>query len=359
MTEVPLAFFVTLAVLGWFYLPAGKWGLLLWGLGIAGGALSAGSGAFLVIPGSLLALVTDRKRRAVWRNPLFIVVTLAALLLGGSWLVLAARHTPGGVRESALMAHLTGFAFPRQGIVMGILRAVRELWLRNLPWSIPATVAVVRILFIRKSGRQGDGLSAADDTILAFSVFLFLGIVLSGPAGPAAFVPLLPMCALLGAREIARWAACREEAGPERGVFKLWSFNQAMTAIFCLVMLLLAATPLRLHDRSYDPIEDIATTAERTLDEGLKLGNFRQDYRTQAARLLFYGGRSLERAAANPADVAKQLEGDPDKVFLATASDMNLLKLDQDFDHRLVVLYRAGDLVLFGLHESEKETLAQ
>lgn len=395
---VPFACFVALSLLGWWYLPARRIGLVLWGIGIVGGLLSAGSAGFLVIPASLVSLAADRRRRVMWRSAGFIVVTVAALILGGYWPLRAAMSDPGGFRSSPLWSAVFGFSNLSGSVVLDMLRAVKELFMRNLPWSIPAAVAVVRTIFMRRSlHRFGD--STADDALVAFAVVLFVPIVFSRPSGASDYLPLLPLAAVLSAREVSRWlippqgesAAGRgvgtidpdriEEAHSEYGVQRpdahgsdsrsfdvrgsdsrssdareftvnrIWSLNQVLIALFCLLMLLLAATPLRLHRTTTGPIKGIAAMAESLVQDGERLGNYRQNYRVQTARLLFYGGRPLGPMLTNPAEAAVAFRENPGRVFLAAARDMRELEESGAVPGGLKILYRAGDLVLFGLEK--------
>ena len=121
-------------------------------------------------------------------------------------------------------------------------------------------------------------------------------------------------------------------------------------------MLLLVATPLRLHRTSIDPIKEFASAANQLVPEGTKLGNFRQEHRYQAARLLFYGNWSLEMPLSEPGKVVERLARDPGTIFLSTAIDMNEVIKAGNYPMGLRVQYRAGELVLFGL---EKNTKAQ
>lgn len=114
-------------------------------------------------------------------------------------------------------------------------------------------------------------------------------------------------------------------------------------------MLLLAATPLRLHRTTTDPIKAVAVMAGSLVPEGERLGNYRQNYRVQTARLLFYGGRPLGPMLTNPAEAAAAFREDPDRVFLAADRDMRELEESGAVLGGLRILYRAGDLVLFGL----------
>ena len=67
--------------------------------------------------------------------------------------------------------------------------------------------------------------------------------------------------------------------------------------------------------------------------EDESLGNYRQNRRVQSARLLFYGGRSLGPALTDPSERTLIIYG-------ASTGTMPT---------GLRVLYRAGDLVLFGI----------
>lgn len=381
--NIPFACFVAVALLGWWYLPVRRAGYILWMIGIIGGILSAGAAGMLVVPASLVSLVSDRARRVVWRNTGFIVVTAAALILGAIWPVRAALFAEGGFRASPLWGVVFGLIDPSGRVVIDLLGALKDLFLRNLPWSIPAVVAVVRTVFARGSRRRY-GYTAADDTLVVFAVALLVPIVFSRPTAPSAYLPLLPLAAVLSAREVARWVmpalrapasderargpdadltdrpvgAAREPVGAAREpvsaareftASRIWSCNQVLVALFCLLMLLLAATPLRFHRISTDPIREIAVMAGSVVPEGERLGNYRQNRRVQAARLLFYGGRSLGPALTDPPGVAAVLREEPGTVFLAAARDMRALEESGAVSMGLRVLYRAGDLVLFGV----------
>ncbi|HUV37015.1 MAG TPA: glycosyltransferase family 39 protein [Patescibacteria group bacterium] len=354
--NVPFAFFVAIALLGWWYLPVRRAGLAFWAIGVVGGILSAGAAGALVVPASLVSLVSDRARRGTWRDAGFLVVTAVALILGGIWPVRAAMHAEGAFHTSPLWGAIFGFTDPSGRVAIDLLHALKDLFIGSFPWSIPAVIAVVRTVFVRNS-RHRYGFTAADDSLVVFSAVLLVPIVFSRPANPSAYLPLLPLASILSAREIARWvipsnrapASARSDDAREFTASRIWSSNQILVALFCLLMLLLAATPLRLHRVSTDPIKEIATMAGSLVPEGERLGNYLQNGRVQTARLLFYGGRPLGPALADPEGVAAQIRKEPGTVFFATAGDLNALEESGAVSAGLRVLYRAGDLVLFDM----------
>ena len=96
--------------------------------------------------------------------------------------------------------------------------------------------------------------------------------------------------------------------------------------------------------------------AGRIVPEGSRLGNFRQSQHFQAARLLFYGGCSIQEPKTEPAEVFEELNANPDTVFLSSTADYSELSRPGESAPGLVVLYRTGDLVLFGLDKKPRQT---
>ena len=356
---VPCAFFVMMAICGWLLLPKSRAGFFLWACGIAGGLLSGGGAALLVIPGSLLSLVTDRERRILWRSPAFLAATTLALVAGGSWLVPAALQG-GGFSGNPLWAPFSTMGRSWGAAFLTFGESMRVLFVQNLPWSIPAAIAVGRTLFFRRSGgrepgearQRGAGFNAIDDTLLAFLVVIAVPSAFGSAGDRSLLLPLIPPAALISAREIARWVAAASEKAaddPDAVVRRLWAFNQAVTAIFCLLMLLVLATPLRLHRTIDDPIEDVARMAGQITPAGSRLGNFGQPQRVQSARLLFYGDRSLGPRLDMPEQVLDAIDRERGAVFLASAGRLDALRkfVGDGTAYTFHILYRSSELVLF------------
>lgn len=345
---LPFAFFAALALLGWLYLPRKRLGVVLWGAGIAGALLSAGGGAFLLVIGAFLASLVERSRRGLWREPAFIIATLIGIFAGGLWLFPATAASGQGFFGNPLWAPIAGIIRPPAKAASLMLDSIKSAWFANLPWAIPATLAAGRIIFSTGSRRRSSRVNDIDDALLIFSAVLFLPLAISGTGPASRFLPVIPFIAILCAREVARWMS-----RPGKNLTRrLWTINHVMTALFCLLMLLVAATPLRLRKAVSDPIRDVARMAERMTTEGTRIGNFNQRYREQCARMLFYGNRSLEQPRMNPVDVAAALRDDPGVIFLSSARDMEMLRGLEGFPFDLHVLYGAGDLVLFGARQS-------
>jgi 4-amino-4-deoxy-L-arabinose transferase-like glycosyltransferase len=352
--NVPYAFFVMLALVGWMRLPDERSGLLPWAVGIAGGVLSAGAGGLLLAAAALVSAAADVRRRALWRRPDFIAATAAALVVGFSWLLPATLRDPESFSRSDLWSPVLGFARARSWHIANLFQALSSLWLRTLPWSIPVTVALVRIAFLRRGGARGLEVRGADTGLVLFSIPIFFSAALGKPGSADALLPLVPVAAVLSAREIGRWMAAKSGEGAgreEAGTAGLWSCNQAVIAVFCLLMLLLVATPLKLHKVNNEPIRDVARMAKRITPDGTRLVNYRQRYDVQAAMLLFYGQRALERPVMEPEELARRLSNDPHAVVLASAGDLNDLRKSPRFPYHIRIIYRSGDLALLELDE--------
>ena len=352
---LPFAFFAALGLLGWLQLPRGRGGFVLWGAAVAGSVLSAGAGGFLLVPGALATSTVDRDRRALWRTPGFVLATLIGILIGGIWLIPETARSGLSFFDNALWAPLARVVRPSVGAPLALLDSLTNVWLRNLPWSVPAAVAAARVIFFGRRGAREAGVSGVDSALLVFAAAIFVPLSLAGGDALSSFLPVLPFVAVLSAREVARWLR-----RPGKNLAKrLWTLNHVATAVFCLLMLLVVTTPVSVRRTFSDPIRDVAKMAARIVPAGSRIGNFGQPYREQCARMLFYGGRALERPRASAEEVAGALGENPRMIFLSSARDVEMLRSSGAFPFEIRVLYGAGDLVLFGARASGPETEAR
>ncbi len=345
-TGLPFAMFAALAMLGWLYLPERRGGAILWGAAIAGGILSVGAAGLLPVAGAAAAGAVERSRRRIWTMPSFLAATAAGVALGGLWLVPAAQRS-GGFFGSPLWAPIAGLVRPGPGAGADFLGSAANVWLRSIPWSIPASIGVARILFLRGDRRRSSLAGGIDSAILVFLAAIFVPLALSGAEPVSAFLAVAPFTALLASREIARWALRRGRHPMKR----VWVVNSVLTALFCLLMLFVVATLVSLRRASADPIREIALVAGRITPEGARIGSFRQPVREQGARMLFYGNRAFDDPIEEPAALAAALRAEPSKLFLSSVKDMKSLEGCGDFQTEIRVYYGAGDLVLFGARQ--------
>jgi len=344
---LPLACCTTLALLGWLSLPAKRIGLLLWGAGVAGCILSGGGGGLFVAAGGILAALADGGRRSLLRTGGLVASTLIGVAIGGLWLFPETARSGEGVLRSALWAPVALVVQFPAGALSRAFGSFTNLWLRNLPWSIPATAAVVKMLFLRGGRRRNALVGGVDLALLVFATIVFVPLSLAGPGTLSAFLPVLPFAAIISAREVARWLA-----RPGHDLAKrVWTLDHVTTALFCLFMLLVVATPVNIRRPVNDPIEDVAKMAARLTPGGERIGNFAQPYDAQCARMLFYGGRSLEKPLGSDREVAAALAANPRMIVLSSARDVASLRSAGGFPFDIKILYGAGDLVLFGARE--------
>ncbi len=339
-TSMPFAFFTALALLGLLSLPERGSGLLIWGLGVAGAVFVAGAdGAAVAVSAVIAWAVAGRKQcgGGGW----FLLATVFGVALGGVWLFLNAPPTQGRLFNNPLWSALAGFLHPQPGAVSQLFERIKEIWVGNLPWSIVAVAAFVRVIFFRSEEK---GVRPVDDMLAIFTAILFFTLAFTEPAGTDRLLVILPAVAVLSARELSRWIAAHGSGSLDR----LWSFNQAMVSLFCLLMLLLLATPLRLHRTDVDPIREIALMAGQISLGEEPVGNFRQPQRAQRARFLFYSGKRLEEPIYEPSEIGRVLERNPTRIFLSTVEDFELLRRTDRVGLALRILYRAGPLVLVG-----------
>lgn len=345
-TGLPFAFFVSLALLGWLYLPERRGGAILWGVAIAGGILSVGAGGLLPVIGAAVVSAVERSRRRIWRTPSFIAATAAGLAIGGWWLVPAAARG-GGFLASPLWAPLAALVRPGPRAGAALLDSAVNVWLRSVPWSVPATVAAARILFFTGGRRRAAAVGEIDSALLLFAAALFVPFAVAGAEPVSAFLAVAPFTAILAAREIARLALLRGRHPMRR----VWVVNSVMTALFCLLMLLVVSTFVSLRRSSADPIREVARVAGRISPAGARIGGYGPSARGENARMLFYGGRSLDEPIETPAELGAALRADPAKLFLSSVNDVEALAGCGDFQMELRVYFGAGDLVLFGARQ--------
>ncbi|HMA76179.1 MAG TPA: glycosyltransferase family 39 protein [Candidatus Krumholzibacteriaceae bacterium] len=347
--NIPFAMFTTLSLTGWLLLPRKRSkGLLLWGLGIAGGMLSAGTAGIFPVAAGAAAASFDSERRGVLKSLNFWLTTAFFTAIGSTWVL------PAILKSGSMVSFdfPVWFGFGDFAGFSNILDRLPEqggkLWLGFLPWSIPAAAAAVRILFVHKKKSKYRGVSGTDLSLFVFAVVLFVFIVPVKPAQPGAFLPLIPVLSILSAREMARWL---------RSLERLWSFNQIMVGILCFLMLLLFITPLSFHRRETDSIEIISEAKEKLMEKNRPVYSYRLDInRYQKAIFLFYGGWSPEGKYANTREILRIAREDSGAVFVSSPERLH------DFDEtevrgKINIIYPAREMVLFSLPSAREMML--
>ena len=301
-------------------------GAWTWGAGVAAAVFAAGAPGLLLLPAGLLALAADRDRRRAFRRPAFLVATAAGIAAGAAWVVATADNP----------------AVPALAGGLETLRDAWGAWTASLPWSILALLAAVRSVLPGKAKRT-DG---ADRLLVVFAALLAVLFGLAGGSRAQRFLVVAPPAALMAAREAARLIAAR--GGETEENERIWSLDRVLVMILCLLMMLIVLTPLDLHRRENDRIDEIAGMSARLLPPGGRLANFRQPGESTAARLLFYGGRSIDRRPVEtPEELLQAMRDDDGRFWLATMRDMADLRRREGFPLPLEMVYRAGDWVIF------------
>jgi len=336
--NIPFTFFVTAALTGWLRMSRGKDGLWLWGGGIAGGIASAGVGGLYPLAAAAIFSIFISSGRRSLREVSFYVVTAGAVAIGSIWLVPALVESGAFKQSAPPLAFGIGKIAASERWPSMFFKSAGDLWVGFLPWAIPATAAAVRV-FISALRRKGDRTVNGTDTILIFfCIILFAILSVIEPAHSGIFLAVLPAGSILAAREMARWFG---------DLKRLWSFNQVMTAIFCLLVILLFSTPLTLHRRQVDPVEMMAGIRPKAVEEGRTVSSYRLDLdRYDRARFLYYGGWSPGEEIDSPVEFLKVLRTDPRRVFLAYEEGFEEIS-GAGFKICPNVIYREGKLVLF------------
>ncbi|MDZ7860523.1 MAG: glycosyltransferase family 39 protein [Candidatus Krumholzibacteriota bacterium] len=347
--NIPFAMFTTLSLTGWLLLPRKRrQGLLLWGLGIAGGMLSAGTAGVFPIAAGVAAASFDSERRGFLKSLKFWLTTAVFAAIGSIWVFPAILKSGSAVSFDFLVWFGFGDFAGFSNVLNRILEHGGKLWLGFLPWSIPAAAAAVRILFAHKKKNSYRGVSGTDLSLFVFAVVLFVFIVLVKPSQSGAFLPLIPVLSVLSAREMARWL---------RSLERLWSFNQVMVGVLCLLMLLLFITPLSFHRRETDSVKIISEAKEKLMEKSSPVYSYRMDInRYQKAMFLFYGGWSPKGKYTNPGEILRIAKKDPGAAFVSTPERLH------DFDEtelkgKINIIYPARDMVLFSLPSAREMML--
>jgi len=293
----------------------------------------------LLSPAGIISIIFDRSRRHHWIRFDFLAVTLFVTLAGVFWLLGFTGKGAMPANQNPLWAPLATLLSPRDGLIKTLWFSASRLGLHTFPWSIAALASLLRILFFRKLKKGEGGVNGTDYTLLVFILVLFFPLALAKPAHGGPLLPLVPLLAVLSAREITRWIPNFE---------RIWSFNQIMTAVFCLLMLLLVATPLELHRRDSSPVQEMALMAGRMVPAGQTLGSFRYSGRVKSAQYLFYGEKSIDPPVTEPDRVGQLATEEPGKVFITTTESFRALH-ETDFHYRINILFRVSDLILFNL----------
>lgn len=334
--NIPLTFFLILSLAGWLSLPERKSGILLWTAGIAGAVLSAGSGGLLPVAGALFSMIFDDKRRKIWKDPIFISATAIVLILSISWLRMLAGARAGGDIPGLLPG---AFTSPRAPLYVALWDSIKNVSIYTMPWAVPAAAGCCRTVISIARREKVDDQGRLDRVLVSFGLIFFIPAALVIPVQSGIFLPVAPLIAILAAREIARWL---------RSTANLWTLDQGLIALICFLMLLLAATPLKLHRREVDPVEELVFMAAKMVREGDSIGNYRFGGRERGAQVLFCCGSRLDPSAAEPLELDVLARKNPGKIFATTSEGLSEL-YGAGLKSRISILYRVDDLLLIRL----------
>jgi len=316
MTDIPLAFFVTLAFFAVFKAKDQKPWYLVFGLAIAGAILTKSVlGLFpLAIVGAFLILSRQWKEII---NPWFLSGSLIGLVLGFSWHFINWQHYGQGFISEHFGWLIFGRSFGETKDSFYFLGYAKDFLKNYWPW-LPFA-----LLGLAQFGKRG--FKDKNETALLlflWPVLTFLVMSTSKNQTLRYLFMIFPALAIVTARTISSWM------GPERK-------NQALVIMIGVIVattLFVNATPLPVKvtlAQNSKEVRELAAVINLNTPTGQKLGNYRLRRSNPRLAMLFYSNRDIEGSISeNPKKLMTAIFSNPKKTWLTSTGEFRKL-IDQ------------------------------
>ena len=313
MVDIPLAFFVTLALFAFIKAKTQKPWYLLFGLATAGGILSKSVLGVFPLSIAFFHLVLSRQWKEIV-NPLLVTGVLLALGLGFSW------HLINWVEfgQTFTNSHFGVFIFNRgfgENEHPYNFLGYTEDFLRNywpwLPFALIGLYKFAKLGFIEKD----------ENSLLLFLWPTLIFVVMSTSKNHTIRYVLMifPALSIIVAKTFSDWLDSRRKDQVISG----------LAGVVCLTALFVNATPFQAKvtlGESSKEVRQLASTIKLNVQENIKLGNFRLSMWNPKHAILFYSDRGLESPITDTKKLLKQLQSNPKKIWLSNSAEFKALR---------------------------------
>ena len=313
MVDIPLAFFVTLALFAFIKAKTHKPWYLLFGLATAGGILSKSVLGIFPLSIAFFHLVLSRQWKEIV-NPQLVIGVLLALGLGFSW------HLINWVEfgQTFTNSHFGVLIFNRgfgENMHPYNFLGYTEDFLRNywpwLPFALIGLCKFWKIGFIEKD----------ENSLLLFLWATLVFVVMSTSKNHTIRYVLMifPALSIIVAKTFSDWLDS----------YRKDQMISSLAGIACITALFVNVTPFQAKvtlGESSKEVRQLASTIKLNVPENIKLGNFRLSRWNPKHAMLFYSDRNLENPITNTEELLKQLKNNPKKMWLSNSTEYKKLK---------------------------------
>ena len=312
MVDIPLAFFVTLAIFAFLKAKTSKSWYLIFGLATAGGILSKSVLGIFPIAIVYSYLFFSRQWKEMV-NPLLLSGLVIALGLGFSWHIINWME----FGQTFIDSHFGVLIFNRgfgENIHPFNLFGYSEDFLRNYwPWLPFALIGLYKFFkrgFIKKD----------EDSLLLFLWPTLVFVIMSTSKNHTIryLLMIFPALSIIVAKTFSDWLG---PIGKKRVVLGL-------AGIACLTTLFVNSTPIQAKvtlGESSKEVRDLASIIKLNTPENEKIGNFKLSFWNPKHAMLFYSDRDLESPINDTEELLKQSLSNPKKMWLSNSAEFKNL----------------------------------
>lgn len=313
MVDIPLAFFVTLALFAFIKAKIHKPWYLVYGLATAGGILSKSVLGIFPLSIAFFHLVFTRQWKEIV-NPLLVTGVLLALGLGFSW------HLINWLEfgQSFINSHFGVLIFNRgfgENTHPYNFLGYTEDFLRNYwPWLPFALIGLYK--FWKRGFIEKD-----ENSLLLFLWPTLVFFVMSTSKNHTIRYVLMifPALSIIVAKTFSDWLDSYRKDQVLGG----------LAIIACLTALFVNTTPFQAKvtlAESSKEVRQLASIIKLNIPENIKLGNFRLSTWNPKHAMLFYSDRNIEKPITDTEELLKQLQKNPKKMWLSNSAQFKKLK---------------------------------
>ena len=325
MMDVPLAFWITLAMLVLIEGRRRPWAHALLALPLGAAVLTKSVLGLLPLAVLAAAVALSRSWRAALRRPWIWLGLVAGLAIGASWSAWEWRRFGPGVLRRHYFGQIGGFAGRRLGWLARFggypLLALRDFE----PMFLPALPGIVRAA--RRELREHDPDRLL---LLLWAVLPFVLYPLSGTQTSRYLFPIFPPLALLG-------GAWLDEALPR---FARFFRARLAPALAIAAALLFWFAPRTLTIQSNQLFKDEQRRIRALVAPGEPIAFLGTRYWSYANPLMFYAERLLETPSSSAAEAVARARAHPARVLLCGAGRLAEVRAESP---TVEILFRSGD----------------